>query len=254
MSVAALAHAVCPGALRSSAMRPSMPLTNRPESLVEYSLASSTASLITTPGRELRLPAELVAPDAQDGPVDHRHALERPVLRVLAQHGVDLFAMFVDASDHRGRVRIRRGGKLGEQLVGGRAPDLELVAEAERSLAGLASSRHPSSPARASSAREVLPGAGVDLDRARPARRRAAPARPVRSRGWRASGRRTTRSPWMPGSVSVTGELDGRRQLYPDHLALVGGEDGRVALLQVASPRSRGRWPRCGSGRSSRCP
>ena len=36
------------GGRSSSAMRLSRPLTNRPESFVEYCLASSTASLITT--------------------------------------------------------------------------------------------------------------------------------------------------------------------------------------------------------------
>ena len=89
-------------------MRESSPFTKRPESLVEYCFASSTASVIATAVGHVGAPRQLVGADAQQRAVDDRHALERPVLGELRDDRVDLLVMLVDAEHEALRVLVGR--------------------------------------------------------------------------------------------------------------------------------------------------
>ena len=82
---------------------------------MEYCLASSTASLITTAVGDLGLPPELVGAEAQHGAVDRGHALERPVLGELAEERVDVVVVLLDAAHQLDRVRVGRRRLLVEQ-------------------------------------------------------------------------------------------------------------------------------------------
>ena len=100
----------------------SSPLTKPPDSSVEYSLASSTASEITTLVGTSSAPSELERGHPQHRPVDHRHPVERPVDGVLGDELVDAGLVVLHSP---GQLRgIGLGGH--RQLVQHRAHALAL--------------------------------------------------------------------------------------------------------------------------------
>ena len=108
-------------------------------------------------------------------------------------------------------------GSSVEQRRGGSRLWFELVAQGQGALPCLASCRHRL--AESHDPGEVLPGAGVDLHRVAglDEQRHLDDEAGLERRGLRAP---ETRSPCMPGSVSVDGELDRGGQVDAEDLAV----------------------------------
>ena len=155
------------------------------------------------------------------------------MLGVLADHRVDLVAVLFDAEHELLRVLVGRDREVAEQRraargcvartrTRGRA--LVLVPLDETTPILLAAALRPGerySPERVSTFTRspTFTNSGTCT------------TSPVSSvAGLRAP---ETRSPWMPGSVSVTVELDRGREVDADDLVLVHRQDGGVAFLQV---------------------
>src|SRR6478735_7850126 len=146
--------------------------------------------------RHLRLVRELEAAEPQHGPVHRRHAFDGPVLGVLAEQAVELGLVLLHTAQELLGVRVGRGGQVVQQLVGADRARLALVTEPERALPGLPTRRHYArarySPVRVSTLR-------VSPTSMKSGTCTTSPVSIVA--GFRAP---DTRSPWMPGSVSLT--------------------------------------------------
>src|SRR6478736_3013630 len=81
--------------------------------------------------RDLGLPPELVGGQPEDGAVDRGHALERPVLRELAQQRVDVGVVLLDPTHEPLGVLVGRRRLLLDQRVDAELTNLELVTEAQ---------------------------------------------------------------------------------------------------------------------------
>ena len=107
-------------------------------------------------GRHLGRPPQLEDGLAEDVAVDHRHALELPVLRVAADQLVDLGLVALRPPHERlcefprlGIHRMPQPEVVEVRLGLALALDVHLVEELERELPGLAAAAHQSPPARA---------------------------------------------------------------------------------------------------------
>ena len=121
----------------------------RLDSCVLNFFATSMASLMTTLGGRLAHPQELEDALAEDVPVDHRHPVELPVLRVLRDELVDLRLVELGAAHEplRELARVRIDGMPRPELVEVRlgvalALHVELVEELQRDLARLPALAH----------------------------------------------------------------------------------------------------------------
>ncbi len=112
-----------------------IPLTKRPDSSVEYSLASSTASSITTARRRPVGVEQLGDGQPQHNAVDHGHAVERPAHRGPGDAAVRLLPGGDGVLDEGPHVRVGRDGKGVDDLERPLALELGLVEQGERALA-----------------------------------------------------------------------------------------------------------------------
>ena len=81
--------------------------------------------------------AHLINSKAQNGAVNHGHAVDGPVLRAFANRAVELGAMRGNAAHQFARIFIRLGlfgdQAFVDQLVGGHASDFTLIQNLHRS-------------------------------------------------------------------------------------------------------------------------
>ena len=140
-----------------------MPLTKAPDSSVEYVLANSTASSMTTASVGRRGRQQLGHGQAQDEAVDHGHALERPADRGGGDAAIGLGPAGRRVVQERAHVGIGRHGEAVDHRDGVRALELGLVEEGQRPLAPCRCARSAWRSGRRSSAapRPARPGSGT---------------------------------------------------------------------------------------------
>jgi hypothetical protein len=85
---------------------------------------------------------QLVTTPAEDRAAHGGHALDCPVLRVLAQELVDVRVVLFHAPQELQRVGVGLDRKIVEKLDDADVPGLELVAESQRSFSGLSTRCH----------------------------------------------------------------------------------------------------------------